>query len=170
MDCPVEPKPRNSTLSAAINSKFFLWGGGGASDDLSHVHVFDYSRGAWTPKQTTGTPPPGYWFGASTSDGDIMYTYGGLDHHKRDTGCLYELNIKTLKWKLLSHEGPLNKRDCAMAALKEMLALFGGRTSSLGDIQPGSQYVEMGYHYYLNELHLYNLKTSECTSSVYILE
>ena len=161
MDRPVEPQPRYAAFSAAIESNFFLWGGDGASDDLSHMHVFDSSSGAWTAKQTTGTPPPGYRRGASTSVGDIMYTYGGLEHHGSDTGCLCELNIKTLVWQLLSQEGPKKKKRCAMAAIKEMLILFGGCTSSPGDIQPGSQCVEFGDDYYLNEVHVYNLKTSE---------
>ena len=161
MDRPVEPEPRHAAFSAAIESNFFLWGGDAASDDLSHVHVFDSSSGAWTAKQTTGTPPPGYKYGASTSVGDIMYTYGGLDHHVNDTGCLCELNIKTLVWHLLSQEGPMKKNECAMASIKEMLILFGGITSSPGDIQPGSQCVEDGYGDFLNEVHVYNLKTSE---------
>ena len=162
MDRPVEPKPRRAAFSAAIESNFFLWGSVGDSDDLSHVHVFDSSSGAWTAKQTTGTPPPGYKYGASTSVGDIMYTYGGWDHHNKDTGCLYELNIKALVWQLLSQEGPMKKTRCAMAAIKEMLILFGGLTSSPGDIQPGSQCVKDGYgSYHLNEVHVYNLKTSE---------
>ena len=161
MDRPVEPKPRHAAFSAAIESNFFLWGGERASDDLSHVHVFDSSSGAWTAKQTTGTPPPGYKYGAPTSVGDIMYTYGGWDHHVNDTGCLYELNIKTLVWQLLSQEGPMKKSECAMVAIKEMLILFGGLTSSPGDIQPESQCVKFGDDYYLNEVHVYNLKTSE---------
>ena len=162
MDRPVEPEPRHAAFSAAIESNFFLWGGDGASDDLSHVHVFDSSSGAWTAKQTTGTPPPGYYDGDSTSVGDIMYTYGGWDYDYKDTGCLCELNIKTLVWQLLSQEGPMKKRRCAMAAIKEMLILFGGLTSSPGEVQPGSQCVKDGYDdYYLNEVHVYNLKTSE---------
>ena len=159
MDCPVEPNPTFAAISAAINSSFFL---GGGIEDRSHVHVFDSSSGAWTAKQTTGTPPPRDTYGASTSVGDIMYTYGGLDHHNKDTGCLYELNIKTLVWQLLSQEGPMKKNECVMAAIKERLILFGGLTSSPGDIQPESQCVKDGYgDYYLNELHVYNLKTSE---------
>ena len=168
MDRPVEPKLRSKAFSAAINSKFFLWGGDGASD-VSHVHVFDSSCGAWTAKQTTGTPPPGYKGGASTSVGDIMYTYGGWDHHDKDTGCLCELNIKTLIWQLLSREGPMKKCGCAMAARKNMLMLFGGNTSSPRSVQPGSQCVKDRYgDFYLNEVHVYNLKTSECISSEYI--
>ena len=161
MDRPVEPEPRRVAFSAAIHSNFFLRGGTGASDGLSQVHVFDSSSGAWTAKQTTGTPPPGYYYGASASVGDIMYTYGGWDHDYNYTGCLCELNIKTLIWQLLSQEGPMKKRLCAMAAIKEMLILFGGSTRSPGDIQPKSQCVKMGDYYYLNELHVYNLKTSE---------
>ena len=162
MDRPVEPKPIVAAFSAAIDSNFFLWGGDEASDDLSHVHVFGSSSGAWTAKQTTGTPPPGYSSGASTSVGDIMYTYGGRDHHKKDTGCLCELNSKTLVWQLLSQEGPMKKRGCAMAAIKERLILFGGSTSSPGEIQPGSQCVKNDIGgYCLNEVHVYNLKTSE---------
>ena len=57
-----------------------------------------------------------------------------------------------------------------MAAMKELLILFGGSTSSPGDIQPESQCVKIGSEYYLNELHVYNLKTSECISSEYILQ
>ena len=81
----------------------------------------------------------------------------------KDTGRLYELNIKTLVWQLLSQEGPMKKIRCAMAAIKERLILFGGITDSPGDIQPGSQCVEDdGYGgYFLNEVHVYNLKTSE---------
>ena len=92
MDRPAEPKSRYGAFSAAIISDFFPNGSDGASDNLSHIHVFDSSSGAWTAKQTTGTPPLGYYYGASTSVGDIMYTYGGWDHHGKDTGCLYELN------------------------------------------------------------------------------
>ena len=169
MDRPVEPEPRRGAFSAAINSNFFLWGGEGASDDLSNVHVFDSSSGAWTANQTTGTPPPRHQWGASTSVGDIMYTYGGRDNDYNESGSLNELNIKTLVWKLLSQEGPMKKRFCAMAAIKEMLILFGGRTRSPGNIQPGSQCVKYADDYCLNELHVYNLKTSECTSSEYIL-
>ena len=165
MDRPVEPKYRRGSFSAAINSNFLLWAGAGASDDLSDIHVFDYFSGAWTAKQTTGMPPPGYKYGASTSVGDIMYTYGGLDHHEKDTGCLHELNIKALAWQLLSQEGPMKKKRCAMAAINGMLVLFGGSTRFPGGTQPGSQCVENCYGgYYLNELHVYNLKTSECIS------
>ena len=134
MDHPVGPMPRSGAFSAAINSNFFLWGGDGPSDDLSHVHVFDSASGAWTAKQTTGTPPPGYKYGASTSVGDIMYTYGGWDHRNKDTGCLCELNSKTLVWQLLSQEGPMKKRGCAMAAIKDMIVLFGGCIKSSEEI------------------------------------
>ena len=169
MDRPLEPEPRLAAFSAAIESNFFLWGGDGASGDLLHIHVFDSSSGAWTAKQTTGTPPPGYQYGASTSAGDIMYTYGGWDHHDKDTGSLYELNIKTLIWQLLSQERPMKKKRCAMAAMKERLILFGGSTSSPGDIQPGSHVEDDIGRYCLNEVHVYNLKTSKCISSEYIL-
>ena len=170
MDSPVEPISRYGVFSAAINSIFFLWGGSGASYDLSHVHMFDSPSGAWTAKQTTGTPPPGYYQGTSTSVGDIMYTFGGWDYNNKDTGCLYELNIKTLVWQLFSQKGPMKKKRCAMAAINDILVLFGGRTKSPGNTQSGSQCVKIDDYYYTNELHVYNLKTSECFSSEYILQ
>ena len=164
MDRPVEPKSRYGAISAAINSNFYLWGGIGASV-LSEVNMFDSSSGAWTAKHTTGTPPPGYMYGAFTSDGDIMYTYGGVEQNGGNTSCLYELSMNTLVWQLLSQEGPTKKRGSAMAAINGMLVLIGGHTKSPGEIQPGSQCVEIDDDYYLNELHVYNLKTRECISS-----
>ena len=169
MDHPVEPKTRVGAFSTVVNFNFFLWGGDIASEDLSHVHVFDSASGAWTAKQTTGTPPPGYKYGASTSIGDIMYTYGGWDRYDKDTGCLCELNTRTLVWQLLSQEGPMKKRECAMAAIKEMLVLFGGCSKSPGDLQLGPQCVEINGNYYTNVLHVYNLKTSEYIISECIL-
>ena len=160
MDHPVEPEPRSGAFSATVNSDFCLWGGSGASINLSHVHVFDSSNGAWTAKQSTGEPPPGCRGGASTSVGDIMYTYGGLA--KTNTGNLQAFDVTTLVWQLLSQEGPIKKNVCAMAAVAGMLVLFGGRTKSPPrTIQPGSQCVEIAGDYFLNELHVYNLKTSE---------
>ena len=152
MDRPVEPEPRSGTFSAIINSNFLLWGGSGASVNLSHVHVFDSSNGAWTAKQTTGTPPPGYKCGASTSVDNVMYTYGGLEKHS--TGNLQAFDVTTLVWQFLSQEGPMKKYGCAIAAIKEMLVLFGGCTKSPGAIQPGSQCVKFGDYYYTNELHV----------------
>ena len=165
MDCPVEPDPRTGAFSTTINSDFFLWGGSGASANLSHFHVFDSSSGAWTAKQTTGTPPPGYKYGDSTSVDNVMYTYGGLGKHT--SGKLQAFDVTTLVWQLLSEEGPMKKKGCAIADIKSMLVLFGGQTSSPGAVQPGSQCVKLGDYYYTNELHVYNLKTSEYISLQY---
>ena len=167
MDRPVEPDPRTGAFSATINSDFFLWGGSGASANLSHIHVFDSACGGWTAKQTAGISPPGYQYGASISDGNVMYTYGGLGKHT--SGNLQAFDVTTLVWQLLSKEGPMKKHGCAIAAIKSMLVLFGGCTKSPGAIQPGSQCVKLGDRYYTNELHVYNLKTSEYISSEYIL-
>jgi len=164
MDRPVEPAPRQNAFTAAINSCFFLWGGYGASRDIPNINIFDYSSGAWTAKQTTGTPPPGYWNGASTSIGDIMYTYGGERSDTRDSGNLQSLDTQSLAWKLLSQEGPVKISGCSIAGVKDMIVLFGGRTK---DIQPGWQGVKIKDYYYSNELHLYNLKTSEFVSLQY---
>jgi len=165
MDLSVQPTPRLEAFSATINSNFFLWGGRGASDDLSHLNEFNSSNSAWKTKQTTGTPPTGYEFGACTSVGHIIYTYGGWKSANQDTGNLQSLNTKTQEWKLLSQEGPMKKNGCAMAAILGMLVLYGGRTRSPGDIQPGSQCVQCRDDYYTNELHVYSLKKSEYISS-----
>jgi len=58
----------------------------------------------------------------------------------------------------------MDKRGCAMAAILDMLVLYGGRTCSLGDIQLGSRCDQTGDDYFTNELHIYSMKTSEYIS------
>ena len=161
MDHPVQPTPRRGAFSVAINRSFFLWGGSGASVNLSHIQVFNSSSCAWTAKQTTGTPPFGCYDGASTNVGDIVYTYGGLSKCNQETRDLHGLDTTSLAWQLLSQEGPMKKAGCAMAAIRNMLVFFGGRTCSPGCIQPGSRCIEIDKGFYTNEFHAYNLKTSK---------
>ena len=161
MDGPAEPAATSGAFSATIKSDFFLWGSSGSSDDLSHLYKFASTSRAWEAKQTTGTPPPGFTLGCSASLDDTMYTYGGWGRDDQETGCLLALNTETLAWQLLSEEGPMKKVECAMAAVREMLVLFGGGTHSPADIRPGSQFSRIRNFYYTNELQIYDLKKRE---------
>ena len=145
-----EPPAVEGSVSAAINSRVYVWGGEASSGDTTHLanlYILDSRTEKWLSSPITGKHPPGYYYCAAAQDANLLYVYGGLDEHKKYTGSLYCLDLDLLSWTELSphiHGGPKKKRGCGMVVQEDKIFLFGGRTDDGG---------------YTNELHMFNLST-----------
>ena len=143
-----EPPAVRGCVSATINSRVYVWGGQTASRDTSHLenlYILDSRTEKWLSRPT-GQHPPGYYYCAAAQDGNLLYVYGGLDEHNKDTGSLYCLDLDLLTWTELSphiHDGQKKKRGCGMVVQEGKIFLFGGET----------------YDIATNELHMFSLST-----------
>ena len=147
----VEPSSRLGCVSAAIDSKVFVWGGELAySEDTSHLknrYILDTLNEKWTSKSINGEHPRGYKFCCSAQSGNVLYVYGGQDENDKDEGSLFSLNLDILSWRELSphvHDGPSKKHRGGIIVWVEKVILFGGYTED-GDRT--------------NELHIFDLST-----------
>ena len=128
--------------------------------------------GEWGQLPTSGIPPLGIAYHASTSIGDDIYYFGGRCGH---SGChhdtLYRLNTLTMKWKNMSpstssNDGPMKKAQCAMVGFhwrnEDYLFIFGGYGLLPSNHQPQSTYIpkrgkpEYGW---TNECHIFCIQT-----------
>ena len=147
----VEPSDRAGCVSATIDSKVFIWGGG-LSDrqDTSHLknlYILDSLKENWKSKSTSGEHPRGYKYCCSAQSGNVLYVYGGWDANDEETGSLFSLNLDILSWRELSphvQDGPSKKQNGGMVVQGDKIILFGGLTDN------GRR---------TNELHIFDLST-----------
>ena len=149
-----EPTATWGCVSATINSRVYVWGGGTESEDTSHLvnlYILDIRTEKWLFRPIAGQHPPGFGFCATAQDDNLLYVYGGVNDGGKETGSLYCLDLNLPSWKELSHhnsrDGPQEKRGCGMVVHEDKIFLFGGNS----DISSADKYT--------NELHVFNLTT-----------
>ena len=144
-----EPTPKQGCVSATINSRVYVWGGGTVSGDTSHLanlYILDSRTEKWLSHPITRQHPHGYKYCAAAQDANLLYVYGGQHEHYEYTGSLYCLDLDLLSWTELSPHiqgGPKKKGNCGMVVQEDKIILFGGYTGT-------------GY---TDELHMFNLST-----------
>ena len=168
-----EPPPRYLHFSAAIDHQLYLWGGNfgreGESELPRTLHIFLSDTEEWRKTETTGVPfiSP-VRDGACTSEGHLLFYYGGQSAGHDYNGCLYQLNSKLLVRSALSsisdNHAPMPKRGCGIVYQAAVgIVLFGGYgPRPTGPTQPGAQYeYYVGDEVVTNELHIFNLQEGE---------
>ena len=165
-----EPSPRVGHYDSCISDNIYVCFGftgdssATAMRELSRqLEVYDCYSKTWVQRKTTGTPPPGLFYGACTSINDKLYAHGGYGGgDSRYTGTLSQLDTSTMEWKLLiSDIGPMKKVGARMIALKdEQLAILGGFGIPTSPTQPGSSFVRDSSSSdgrgWTNEFHIFN--------------
>ena len=167
-----EPSPRVAHCDCSISDNIYVCFGftgdssTAAERELSRqVEVYDSYSKTWVQRKTTGTPPPGLFYGACTSINNKPYTYGGGGGGGDSpyTGTLSQLDTSTMEWKLLTSDiGPMKKRGAGMIPLNdEQLAVLGGVGIPTYPTQPGSSFVKNSRRSdgsgWTNEFHIFNI-------------
>ena len=164
-----EPSPTAGHYDCCISDNIYVCFGltgdysATAMRELSRqVEVYDCYSKTWVQRKTTGTPPPGLFYGACTSIKNKLYTYSGYDvSDSQYTGTLSQLDTSTMEWKLLTSDiGPMKKRGARMIAVNdEQLAVLGGIGIPTSPTQPGSTFVRNSSdgRGWTNEFHIFNI-------------
>ena len=132
-----------------VGSKLYAWGGFTVAEpaDCTCLEMFNFQTCKWEQITTQGTPHPGFDLSTCTAIGDNLYMFGGRKGGNQFSNALYQINLKTKKWKKLpvssSSDRPAEKTACRMVSHGDDLVVFAG---FLGD---GN---------YTNELHVYKTK------------
>ena len=140
-----QPRARSKHVVVTVGNKMYVWGGWAGTDQYSrtlasYLEIFDFTSGAWSSKQTRGTPPRGLIDPAYTCvGGRKLYVFGGYDGMvaKRCTNDLHELDLNTLEWKKVV---PINYLDVVgtprpmygarmVAGDHDILVMYGGMIS-----------------------------------------
>lgn len=164
-----QPSPRNGHYASSIGDNVFLFFGHTEHirdewRELSYqVEIYDPYSETWVQRQTTGTPPPGLYSGASTSRNNQFYIYGGYGV-SRFNGALSLFDATTMKWKLLTSDTePMKKSRAGMVLIgQNKLVLFGGYGIPVTPTQPGAASFVKNSSFsdgrgWSNELHMYNI-------------
>ena len=157
-----EPPARSRHFAAPLGENLYIWGGESETEDNLSLRAefarYDPLSEQWSkfPIDGNSLTPPGLTNGACTSSDKSFYTYGGfstVSFQSSLTGSLFEFNAQSASWTQLSvgysqsSFSPTMKYGCKMVHYEGKLVLFGGCST----YQTG----------YTNELHLFNLNTSE---------
>lgn len=128
-----EPQARNAHVAVVSKHRMLVWGGDGgkAKIEASAVEVFDVLSATWEKSRTISNkvPQAGLYCMAVACDGKRAYTFGGVTGEQATVGDVYEMDLDTLKCKLLDCSRSFARRASAMVYYKRKLVNFGGRTS-----------------------------------------
>ena len=154
----VLPSDKYCPFITSAGNLVYLWGGQGDTEPQAvFKHLLDTET--WVRQCTTGQhPPAGLYSGGCCTSGHHLYIYGGWDGESYH-GVLYELNINSWTWRILSDGGaggPGKKRGCRMIPYQDQLLVVGGKYDEIpSSRQAGSSYKDG----VTNEVHLFNLTT-----------
>ena len=168
-----EPTARFLHASFSLNNRVYVWGGltvdfetGSEADKIklgSCIEQFNSDLEVWRQLNTAGTPHPGLLYAACVSDGENVFTYGGISGERLE-GVLSRLNLETLTWSQLSPEtagGPMRKAGCGLIIVQDKLVLIGGCGIPTGPIQPQATFVRdcryADVRGWSNEIHEFNM-------------
>ena len=160
----MEPPACWGAFSAEAGGIHYSWRGWGREKTTS-IGVYDVQTEQWTLTPTTGPPPPGLWGGGCTVMMKHLYCFGGYDRSSRFND-IHKLNLETYQWSKAhttknSSELPTCKSGCGLIAVNERtLVCFGGFSSALTHVQPGSTF-SCGL---TNEFHLFNIQEGIITN------
>ena len=144
-----EPSPRGAHVSALVDGKVYVWGGGTRpAEDAATINCFQPLWESWSQSDSIGPTPPGLQSAACASAGHHFYVYGGMDKQIRRYSCLHQLDLRTNTWRMISSDGPRRERACGLTVYgsSSNLLLIGGRDKDQNDT---------------DEIHTFNLKEGE---------
>ena len=158
-----QPQPRESHAAVAVGEKLFVWAGdcGSTKIQTTTIESFDVPSGIWEqPQQLHGSLPDGLYGMAVASDGKSAYTFGGRSgSHPNYTyyNTVYQINLSTLECSELVPKdlsfAPKKSYGSGMVLFNDKLVVHGGYT--------GQDWTD--------DLHVFDIKTSECESSKPVL-
>ena len=163
---PYEPDARRAPFSAVARGELHVWGGRTSNysskiNDYTSLQVYSQVEEIWRQITCSGDCPIRLFHGASTQNGQDIYTYGGQDESSY-FGSLHKLDTLTSQWsKLTGHslDGPIRKSACGIVSYHNQLILFGGFGALTHPTQTGSVCVYYGKsgNGWTNELHSFDL-------------
>ena len=149
-----QPLPRSWHAAVGIGSKLYVWGGDGGSSKIktTALETFDVTSVQWEqPQLLNGSSmPDGLQAMAVTSDGETAYCCCGRAGSTR-YNTVFEITPSHHLCKELQPTSPSDARPQGTSAsrvvqFQDKLVLYGGYTGQRST----------------NELHVFNLKKSEC--------
>ena len=153
-----QPLPRYRHAAVGIGSKLYVWGGYHGSSKIKNtaVEVFDVTCAKWEePQQLDGsTMPDGLYGMAVTSDGETAYCCCGQTGFNLPNATYYNTVFEITPSQHLCKElqptspslMPEGTRGSRIVQFQDKLVLHGGYTGRK----------------HTNELHVFDLKKSEC--------
>ncbi len=167
---PVEPPPRFSHFSAAVDGRHYLWRGAGPRVGSNIIAVYDPSTKLWNRLPTTGPLPPGEWDGCCVCVGRCLFTFGGYDGYSCFND-MSKLDLDTLQWTKVQTSGspPMKKAGCGLVRVNETtLCCFGG-VGIEGPTQPGSTFTKTyDGRGQTNEFHFFDIQSGNFCHSLYV--
>ena len=126
------PQPRLYPTAVGVGRKLYIWGGKGDSIKIptTSIESFNVSSLTWEQtKQFHGSLPDCLWDVAVTSEGEVAYSFGGMNVDSR-FNTLYEFNFSTQRCRELVPENPSNapmkKSGSGMVFFNQKLVVHGG--------------------------------------------
>ena len=153
-----QPLPRREHAAVGIGSKLYVWGGYGGSSKIktTALETFDVTSVQWEqPQLLNGSSmPDGLWGMAVTSDGETAYCCCGVTgSHPNYTyyNTVFQITPSQHLCKELQPTSPSDARPqetsySRVVRFQDKLVLYGGYTGQRST----------------NELHVFDLKKSEC--------
>ena len=150
----MEPPACVSAFTTTAKGLHYVWRGGGPAKEATTIGIFNPTNEEWTLQPTTGTPPPGLWYGGCASIGNDLYCFGGSKGISSYVNDLHKLNLETFQWSKVHSRNdqtnwPMPKNGCGFVAINQKtLCCFGGFNSDSGwtnefhlyDVQEGTSY------------------------------
>ena len=149
----MEPPACERAFTTAAKGLHYVWRGWGPAMEATTIRIFNPTNEEWTLQPTTGTPPPGLWYGGCASIGNALYCFGGNNGSSRYFNDLHKLNLETFQWSKVHPRNdqtnwPKPKYGCGFVTINQRtLCCFGGVTGMkwtnefhLYDVQEGTSY------------------------------
>ena len=158
-----KPAARYAHSAVEVGGRVFVWGGRDSSQraiSASRIELFDVNK-LWTPHATSGTPPEGVCWPASTVLDKKLYSFGGTVGVMPSNACyntLHCLDPNLFMWNevipINPQQAPVKKKGCKMVSHGEdELVVFAGKTQD---------------EQYTNDLQVYNVKQREESLNVFV--
>jgi hypothetical protein len=128
----VPPGRRGAALFPdPTRNRLVLWGGEGPDGPLGDMWLLDLGKMRWTPVPVDGlaSPPPLAGFAAAQA-GARAFVWGGIDSSGTLRGEMYELDLRSLSFSLLTTMGeappPMTGASLAEDPSWNLVHLYGG--------------------------------------------
>lgn len=157
-----EPSPRTGHAAVGIGSKLYVWGGFGQSVNTKTLEIFDVPSMTWEQQLpfevTCGSNMPDTLYNMATTSAesdDAVYSFGGQDRNHAFCNTVFQITPAQKQYEELqptssSDTAPENTSSSCTVRFGDKLLLYGGR---------------FGFQERSNELHVFDLKSSECEQS-----
>lgn len=147
-----QPTARCEHAAVGVGEKLFVWAGRkfGTEIQTTALDGFNVSAVVWEqPRHLHGSLPQGLRNAAITSEGENLYSFGGLTRSGH-TNAVYQINLCTLVCRRLQpnsrFHAPRKSEGSRSVYFNNKLVVYGGLTSQ---------------GRYIDDLHVFNLEKSE---------